>query len=52
MAKLSKIQVIAKHYSRCIIVDIETKRMAFFVELRFYLIQYPKPIPQTNTPNK
>ena len=23
MAKLSKIQIIAKHYSRCIIVDIE-----------------------------
>ena len=23
MAKLSEIQIIAKHYSRCIIVDIE-----------------------------
>ena len=30
MAKLSKIQIIAKHYSRCIIVDIENIMLVYY----------------------
>ena len=30
MAKLSKIQIIAKHYSRCIIVDIDILMLVYY----------------------